>query len=150
VLPLTTVVAGVIQQSPIVGQAVLDETPRCTILRVRGMVTVNPATSPAAATGYEVFMGIYVSSNSVVWDPETQIELPWMWHTVIAPQMGGTGVSDSNIMRFAAYFRVEIDVRAKRKTSEDDSLIFSIKNSANSGASVQYFAVTRTLLLTGH
>jgi hypothetical protein len=152
VIPLTSVPVNSTSTTAIVSQPVMDEIQKPTILRIRGQVTVNPATSPAAATGYEVFMGIHVRDiqAAISWDPELQMEFGWMWHKVIAPQMGGTGASDSNIMRFAAYFRMEIDVRAKRKVGENYELDFVIKNSNSSGASVQYFASFRILLLAGH
>jgi len=97
-------------------------------------------------------MGIHVHDiqAAIAWDPELQMEFPWMWHKVIAPQMGGTGASDSNIMRFAAYFRLEIDVRAKRKAQENQQLTLAVKNSAASGAAIQMFGNLRVLLLAGH
>jgi hypothetical protein len=96
-------------------------------------------------------MGIALQEvGGTPYDPETQIEFPWMWHEMIAPQMGGTGVSDSNIMRFAAYFRVGFDVRAKRKTGEQNFLGLQIKNTTQSAAAVQVVLVSRTLLLVGH
>ena len=148
---LTAVGANTTSVFTIASAAALEEFPRCTILRIRGSLTVNPATSPAAASGYVVWMGIAaLTSDSAGWDPETNIEFPWMWHEMIAPQMGGTGVSNDNSSRWAAYFRIAFDVRAKRKTQENTVVQLLVKNSNQSAAAVQFLAVSRCLVLVGH
>jgi len=145
-----SIAAGTLLSIQMAPPSTLDEFQQGTLLRMRGVVVVSPATSPAVATGYAVFMGIAMLGPFEVWDPETNQDFQWFWHQAIFPQVGGSGAADNNSSRWAGYFHIPIDVVRMAKIQEARGLVLAIKNSALSGAAIQVTDNIRMLVLAGH
>lgn len=134
--------------------AQLEEWPRGRIARILGQIFVSPATAPAVATGYGVFLGITLApidaaAASIAFDPEVDLDHRWRWWGSCFPQLGGTGAADSNASRWVGYFRFDLDVKRTGRYAADDRLQIALKNSASSGASVQYSFAFRILIAAG-
>lgn len=121
---------------------------------IQGQMFVSPATAPAAATGYGVFMGITklqgITGSPILPDPENALDYPsWLWWNSCFPQIGGTAAADSNASRWIGYFRFDIHLFARMRVREGELLALMVKNSNNSGASIQYSITLRARLLAG-
>lgn len=114
---------------------------------------VSPATGPAAATGYVVFLGITVrpiaGGTPTDFDPEVQLEHRWLWWTSVFIQLGGTGAADQNVARWAGYFPLVMDRRIRRRLQDDEDLCLEVKNSPSSGASIQFAYAARIIIAAG-
>lgn len=125
--------------------ATLEEWPGGRLARVIGQMFISPATAPAAASGYGVFVGLVVEGtatfgggSSAAWDPELDQDFGWIWWQSVFPQIGGTGAADSNASRWIGYFRLDIHERLRKRFAATDKLAIKVKNSNSSAASVQY------------
>jgi hypothetical protein len=125
----------------------LEEWPGGRIERLIGQLFVSPATAPAAATGYGVFLGFDI--QDAAYDPETAGDHRWIHWDSCFPQIGGNAAADSNASRWVGYFRFNFDLRIRRRYDTDKALALQVKNSASSGASIQYSYAFRILIAAG-
>lgn len=147
-----TVGVNTLSTITVLSQNTLEEWPAGTVVRLLGSVFFSPATAPAAATGYGIFMGLYWAQNhGQGFDPETNLDFRWKWWNCIFPQIGGTAAADSNASRWIGYFPLHIDLgrSIRRKIDDFMELSFAIKNSVSSGASIQYSYAFRALIRSG-
>lgn len=149
----SVVAVNTLSSAILLAQATMEEWPGARVDRLLLSMFVSPATGPAAASGYGVFIGITVTQIGVggglSYDPELMPEHRWLWWTSLFPQIGGTGAADQNVARWAGYFPIQLDRRIRRRLQEDENLILFVKNSASSAASVQYSITARILLALG-
>lgn len=148
----TSVAVNTIVGATLLNQATLEEWPKGTLVRLVGNFFVSPATAPAAATGYGVFMGLFwqQQASSPDFDPEINLDAPWKWWHCMFPQIGGTAAADSNASRWIGYFPVHLDLKSVRKRFDDFSqLRFVFKNSNSSGAAIQFSFAFRYLIRAG-
>jgi hypothetical protein len=109
----------------------------------------SPATAPAAASGYGIFLGFSLLGNSEIADPETAADHRWIHWDSCFPQIGGTAAADSNASRWVGYFRFNFDLRIRRRPNADQALWMMVKNSGASAASIQYSYAFRLLMAAG-
>lgn len=147
----TVIGASALSTQTLLSQAVLEEWPRGTLVRLIGSLFVSPATAPAAATGYAVYLGLYWQQQTVgTFDPEVNQDANvWKWWHVIFPQIGGTGASDQNAARWAGYFPFTFDLKMRHKFTDYEQFLLAVKNSAASGASIQFSYAFRYLIKAG-
>lgn len=138
----TVVAVNTLTNSQIIGATALEEWPNATLRKLIGTLFISPATAPAAASGYGVFLGIYrrrvVGAAALVADPEVAPEHPFIWWNCCFPQIGGTAAADSNASRWIGYFRFDIHLSVRLRMIENEELLLAVKNSASSAASIQY------------
>lgn len=130
-----------------VGQ--LEEWPGGRVSRLLGQMFISPATAPAAASGYGVFVGFSLISPAEVVDPELNLDHPWIHWDSVYPQIGGNGAADSNSSRWIGYFRIGIDLRMRIRPKADQAFIFFVKNSNSSAAAIQFSFAFRMLIAAG-
>jgi hypothetical protein len=148
----TTVAVNSLSASVLLTVAALEEWPRGSVRRILGQIFVSPATAPAAATGYGVFLGLQweQSSSGAAFDPEANLDSnSWFWWNSCYPQIGGNAAADSNASRWVGYFRFDLDVRRAHRYSDFEQLLLMIKNSNSSGASIQFSYAFRILVAAG-
>lgn len=137
----------------LLSQAQMEELPGAKLAIIRGSLFVSPATAPAAATGYGVFLGIYrrtsISGTNITPDPEINPEFGWIWWDLVFPQIGGTAAADSNASRWIGYFRLDIALRTRIRWHEFDDVLLAVKNSASSGAAIQFSYGFRLRVVAG-
>lgn len=129
--------------------AQLEEWPNGRVDRLIGQMFISPATGPAAASGYGVFVGFDFVQAGTINDPETAPDHRWIHWDSVYPQIGGTGAADSNAARWVGYFRLQFDLRIRRRIQEDSELRLQVKNSSFSAASVQFSYAFRILIAAG-
>lgn len=149
----TIVAVNTLSVSVLLTQAALEEWPGGRIDRLLLSMFISPATAPAAATGYGVFIGLSLVQLSGgtpnTYDPELQPEHRWLWTAQCFPQIGGTGAADQNAARWAGYFPLYMDRKIRRRPQEDEQLSLFVKNSSASGASIQYSFAARLIVAAG-
>lgn len=148
----TPVAVNTLALAPLLSPATLEEWPNGRIERVLLTMFVSPSTSPAAATGYGVLIGITSESvgvTTVSHDPETMLDHKWMWWNACFPQIGGTGAANDNSSRWIGYFRFDVDIRPRFRIQPDVNLSLNVKNSVASGAAIQYSFGYRVLIAAG-
>lgn len=149
----TVVAVNTLSVLQLVSQAQLEEWPGGRLERLLLSFFMSPATSPAVASGYGVFVGLTLrqigNAGVNAYDPETLLEHRWLWWATMFPQIGGTGVSDQNVARWIGYFPIQLDRRIRRRPQEDEDLALFVKNSNSSAASIQYSAAWRILVAAG-
>lgn len=133
--------------------AVLEEFTQPKLILLLGSMFFSPATAPAAATGYGIFMGLYrrtnVGGGFVTPDPEINGEHPFIYWDCYFPQIGGNGAADSNASRWVGYIPVKLMLRPRIRFRENEELILVVKNSAQSGAAIQFSHAWRFKLAAG-
>lgn len=147
------ITAGTLSVITLLTQGQLEEWPNGRIDRAIGSLFISPATAPAAATGYGVFLGFTmrpaVALAAVPYDPEVNLDHRWIHWDLCFPQIGGAAAADSNAARWIGYFRFNYDLRIRRRIQEDNELVLMVKNSSFSGASIQISYAFRILVAAG-
>lgn len=148
-----TVAVNTTSYQDILSQATMEEFPGARVSTIQGSFFISPATAPAAASGYGVFMGLFrrilVGGSGATPDPETNGDFPWVWWNCCFPQIGGTAAADSNASRWIGYFRFDIHMRSRLRWHDFDDLYLAIKNSNSSAASIQYSYAFRFRIAAG-
>lgn len=148
----TSVAINTLSGAVLVPQASLEEFPGGRLDRLIGSMFISPATAPAAATGYGVFIGFSWRQNAIAsstYDPELEPEHRWIHWDNVFPQIGGTAAADSNASRWIGYFRLQFDLRIRHRYGEFEDLMMYVKNSNSSGAAIQYSYGFRMLVAAG-
>ena len=130
-----TLTTGVQSQAAIVSEAILENVPNPTIVRIRGEVLVAVSASGAAGAVSEAVMGIKITTSSAfaaggasVESPSTEIGGDWIWwHTApLRNDAAFTAGNDEGLL----WARVPIDSKAMRKVKVNEVLIFVVHNVA--------------------
>lgn len=148
----TVVTVNTLQTVLLLSAATLEEWPRGSLVRILGSMFISPATAPAAASGYGVFLGLYwvqVSGGSQTLDPEVSPEFGWKWWHVLFPQIGGNAAADSNASRWAGYFPIQFDLKHHHRFTDNEGFNLAVKNSNLSAASIQFSFAFRFLIRAG-
>lgn len=150
----TTVGVGNFSNQNVFTQGQFEEFTEPRLGLIQGSIFVSPATAPAAATGYGVFIGLTklqgITGATVTPDPETNLDYPsWLYWNCCFPQIGGSAAADSNASRWIGYFRFDVLIRSRLRFREGEQLNIFVKNSASSGAAIQYSFAFRGRVLAG-
>jgi len=129
----------------------MEEWPGGRVDRLIGQMFISPASAPAAASGYGVFVGFTTQPSAAanIFDPEANPEHRWLHWDSVFPQIGGTAAADSNASRWVGYFRMGFDLRIRRRLDDDQMLLMVVKNSSNSAATIQFSYAFRLLIALG-
>lgn len=132
----------------------MEEFPGARVSTVMGQLFISPATAPAAATGYGVFIGLSrvasVGGSGPTPDPETSLDYSgWLYWNSCFPQIGGNAAADSNASRWVGYFRFDIFIRSRIRWHDFDNLNLYVKNSNSSGAAIQFSYTFRFRIAAG-
>ena len=146
---------GVSFVSTVVSEAILENVPNPTVVRIRGRVHIVGTAIGAAFARTQVAMGIYVADSKAITAGITALELPftgigsdWMWWDTAILE-SNTSVSPPSVDNLGSHFDIEIDNKAMRKIQPNQALVFVAENNAlNSTLTVQVSGVVRVLLKT--
>lgn len=148
----TSVAVNTNAVTDLVNAAAFEEWPGGRLDRLIGHMFISPATAPAGATGYGVFVGFSireVGTAAANYDPELAPDHRWIHWEAVYPQIGGNAAADSNASRWIGYFRLGFDFRIRRRYGVDRSFSLMVKNSNSSGAAIQYSYAFRMLIAAG-
>jgi hypothetical protein len=149
----TVVAAGVQTDQVLASLSTLEEFPGGRLERIILDGFFSPATAPVAATGYGIFCALHLPTTQgafpATYDPESAEQYNWLWWSAVFPQIGGTAVADSNASRWMGYIPFHVDIRPRRRYGDLGVPVFSVKNSAGSGASIQFSFAVRLLFAAG-
>ena len=138
VVDLATVDVSAISFATIVSEAILEEYPTPTIVRIRGhMLCIADTTMTSGAFGM-IAIGIILVTRAAlvagaVPDPITDVGSEWMWyHTSTI----GETTSSSVIGREIVIDRFEVDTKAMRKVKPNEALVLVAKAVTCEGTTV--------------
>jgi len=146
------VVTGASGFVTIVSEAILENVPEPTIVRVRGNMLVRQSAQGAAGTRTNVVYGIKLATASAIAagigsieDPLDGIGSDWLWWDSVAMNTLDTGLGATNSGQ--TYHRVAIDSKAMRKVGNNTGLVFVVQVvSVTSTATIQTTGAVRVLL----
>ncbi len=129
-----SVTTGASATSTVVTEALLENVPRSTIVRIRGSVLVMLNSSAASPGASVLVMGIKLvsvaalagASNPV---PFTDVGSDWIWWTAVNINLAAGGSAGSpNVDGSTVTERVIIDSKAMRKVGINEVLVFVSQN----------------------
>jgi len=122
-LSISNLFAGTPQTLTLLSEAVLENFPLPTIIRVRGRIGVYADTAVAADTVFTVIMGIMVVPTSTIATsptPLTDIGSDWLWWDAATVRAATGSELDTTTVD-----RIVVDNKAMRKVGNNESVIFT-------------------------
>ena len=141
---------GVQTQQAIVSEALLENVPNPTVVRMRGELLVRVTAAGAAGATARMVMGIKLATASAfaaggasVESPNTEIGGDWIWWQSVTMHNAAALVSGSNNDNVGILTRVPIDSKSMRKVKINEVLILVFHNVVVGGT--QSITVTGTV-----
>ncbi len=127
--------ASVVQE--LVSEAILENVPEPTLVRIRGSILVTLISSAAVPSSTFMVMGIKLASAAAVTgasveQPLAQIGSDWIWWTVVPlVLLTGGSVASPNGDGLNSNVRVPVDSKAMRKVKNNELLVLVMQNSVS-------------------
>ncbi len=129
-----SVTTGASATSTVVSEALLENVPRSTIVRIRGFVLVMLNSSAASSGASILVMGIKLVSGAALAGaanevPFTDIGSDWIWWSAVNINLAAGGSAGApNVDGSTVTQRLEIDSKAMRKVPLNAVLVFVSQN----------------------
>ena len=121
----------------IVSEAVLENTPNPTLVRVHGDVIVNVTARTAAGDNALISMGMIAQSAAAIAagvaampTPGTDIGSPWLWHRQVLVRSNVAPVNGTDILGNRS---IMVDNKAMRKFDLNQGLVMVVQNQVGVG-----------------